>query len=327
MRIPISIIFLFALWMQSVVWAEETTPDQTQEAGDRATPRPPRKTFNGLKIKDKTVLPTTINSAPASAGMVLAADGNGGAVFTSDVSGSSSTFTGPLAGDVTGTQSATVIAPGAVTASKLDPGIGIWPATGNDVSRPTGRVIVQGTTLDTSTFTGLGFQYSSATNEGAIIASFNDSFSFITFYTKIAAGQPVTQRMIIDRGGNVGIGTSTPLAKLDVRGNIAFGVSGEFQVPAVEENLRIVRGVVSGGAGLLAGAGFTITKGAAGSGQYTITFNTPFSGPPTVTATADLDGRVISTVGVTSTTANFQVSVVGGGHTDAAFHVIAIGPR
>jgi|GEM_PF-5937265 len=111
----------------------------------------------------------------------------------------------------------------------------------------------------------------------------------------------------------------------------ATGYAAELEIttaPVVEENLRIVRGVVSGGGGLLVGSGFTPSKGAAGSGFYTITFNTPFSGPPTVTATADLDGRVISTVGVTASAANFQISIAGtGAHTDAAFHVIAIGPR
>jgi hypothetical protein len=124
--------------------------------------------------------------------------------------------------------------------------------------------------------------------------------------------------------GKIHIGTSGTHTDTYLTGVIH---ADALEVPAAEENLRIVRGVVSGGGGLLVGAGFTVSKGAAGSGQYTIMFNTPFAGAPAVTATADLDGRVISTVGVTSSTANFQISLAGGGHTDAAFHVIAIGPR
>jgi hypothetical protein len=124
--------------------------------------------------------------------------------------------------------------------------------------------------------------------------------------------------------GKIRIGTSGMHTDTYLTGIIH---AGALEVPAGEENLRIVRGVVSGGGGLLVGAGFTVSKGAAGSGQYTITFNTPFVGAPAVTATADLDGRIISTVGVTSSSANVQISLAGGGHTDAAFHVIAIGPR
>ena len=134
-------------------------------------------------------------------------------------------------------------------------------------------------------------------------------------------------RLFVSSGGNVGVGTDIPGAKLEVRGDIRLGGAGQLRAPGGEENLRIIRGVVNGAGGILVGSGFTATHGAAGSGQYTVTFNTAFSGAPTVTATADLDGRVISTVGVTSGSANFQVRVIPSGVTDAAFHFIAIGPR
>jgi len=111
-------------------------------------------------------------------------------------------------------------------------------------------------------------------------------------------------------------------------GRVALGSSGQLLAPAGEENLRIIRGVVSGAGGIIVGSGFTVSHGAAGSGQYTVTFNTAFSGAPAVTATADLNGRLISTVGVLSSSANFQTrDVVAGVATDAAFHFIAIGPR
>jgi len=55
--------------------------------------------------------------------------------------------------------------------------------------------------IDTSTFSGLGLQYFSATGEGAIMSSFDDGFGFLSFYTKGGAGLPVTKQMIIERYG------------------------------------------------------------------------------------------------------------------------------
>ena len=122
---------------------------------------------------------------------------------------------------------------------------------------------------------------------------------------------------------------NTPAGRvLTARSDGRISTSGQLLVPAGEENLRIVRGVVSGSGGILVGSGFTVTHGAPASGQYTVTFNTAFLGPPAVTATADLNGRLISTAGVLSGSANFQTrDVVSGTATDAAFHFIAIGPR
>jgi hypothetical protein len=111
-------------------------------------------------------------------------------------------------------------------------------------------------------------------------------------------------------------------------GRVTIGAAGTLFVPAGEENLRIVRGVVSGAGGTIVGSGFSVTHTVPGSGQYTVTFNTSFAGAPAVTATADLGGRIISTVGVVSSSANFQTrDTVSGAATDAAFHFIAVGPR
>jgi hypothetical protein len=176
------------------------------------------------------------------------------------------------------------------------------------------------------------------------------SVDVFTFTKAIPAGELLRRHFVnvdvteavkaaLDTGGDdfgFAIGTVSPTAKIFIasKEGAAAGYAAELEIEAnfagtmAGENLRIVRGVVSGAAGILVGSGFTASKGAAGSGFYTITFTPAFSGPPTVTATADLDGRVISTVGVTQSVANFQVSIAGtGAHTDAAFHVIAIGPR
>jgi uncharacterized small protein (DUF1192 family) len=88
------------------------------------------------------------------------------------------------------------------------------------------RLFVEGSNpIDTTNFTGLSLQFSAGPGEGAIMSSFNDGASVLTFYTKDGPGQPITQRMIIDTNGNVGIGTDSPAQALDVVGNGGFSGS------------------------------------------------------------------------------------------------------
>jgi hypothetical protein len=82
--------------------------------------------------------------------------------------------------------------------------------------------------------------------------------------------------------GNVGIGTQSPAAKLDVRGDIRLGASGQFQAAAGTENLRLIRGDVDGNGTILLGSGFAVNRVA--DGIYDITFAS-FAGVPTVTVT------------------------------------------
>ena len=44
--------------------------------------------------------------------------------------------------------------------------------------------------INTSLFTGLGFQYNSPNGEGAIMSSYNDGYGFLSFYTKAGGGFP-----------------------------------------------------------------------------------------------------------------------------------------
>lgn len=84
--------------------------------------------------------------------------------------------------------------------------------------------------------------------------------------------------------GNVGVGTASPVARLDVRGNIKLGTSGQFFAPAGEENLRIVRGTVEFDGTIIRGSGFTAQR--IDEGKYRVTFSSPFAGIPTITATS-----------------------------------------
>jgi hypothetical protein len=87
--------------------------------------------------------------------------------------------------------------------------------------------------------------------------------------------------------GNVGIGTITPTAKLDVRGDIRLGPAGQYRATSGEENLRIVRGNIDGNGNILAGSGFQCTRVL--EGTYEIQYASPFIDVPSVTATASND--------------------------------------
>jgi len=142
-------------------------------------------------------------------------------------------------------------------------------------------------------------------------------------------------RLFVAAGGNVGIGTEGPLAKLDVRGTIRFGTNSEYRPVGAGENIHIVRGVVSSGGAILDGTGFTVQH--AGTGDYGITFNTPFLARPTVTASVEFEfvsnpGRIAMVDNFTSTGGNVIVLATdpnGGGTSlvNGRFNFIAIGIR
>lgn len=84
-------------------------------------------------------------------------------------------------------------------------------------------------------------------------------------------------------GGRVGVGTYAPAAKLDVRGDIKFGVNGTSSPVAAPIPVRTIWGTVSGGGGKLNGEGFTVAR--LGAGRYKVTFDVAFPSPPTVVVT------------------------------------------
>jgi hypothetical protein len=130
--------------------------------------------------------------------------------------------------------------------------------------------------------------------------------------------------------GNVGVGTTAPQARLDVRGDIRLGPSGQFQATAGEEKLRVIRGKVDGNGNILAGTGFSVIRTA--EGEYTITFSTPFAGTPIMTASPeyvvqqDFNLAWIDAIG-SSQMRVILVNFTGTGPDDGAFHFIATGPR
>lgn len=118
--------------------------------------------------------------------------------------------------------------------------------------------------------------------------------------------------------------------KVKVVGDLQFGPTSQFSAVGGSANLRIVRGTVNSAGGAIAGEGFTSVR--AGAGDYTITFSTPFTVRPTVTATCEWvsgqTARMATTDVVTASTMNIVI-VLPASNTlaDAEFNFIAIGPR
>lgn len=138
------------------------------------------------------------------------------------------------------------------------------------------------------------------------------------------------EKLRVDSAGNVGVGTSTPASKLEVRGDIRLGSFGEYFTPASSENLRIVRGRLNAAGTILFGTGFTAVR--ASTGVYNITFSPHFpTGEwPVVTASAESNGTV-ARFAMLNNPSNITavVRIVNGSGTaaDADFYFIAIGPR
>lgn len=156
----------------------------------------------------------------------------------------------------------------------------------------------------------------------------------MTFANARASGDIVLwatgERMRVDAGGNVGIGTSTPASKLEVRGDVRLGSSGELFAVGGPENLRIVRGEVLAAGTVNSGSGFTVTHPA--TGIYNIVFTTPFQATTHTSFTA--------TPVANSGTLNLMLSslpgptvvalrIVNGSGTaaDGAFSFIVVGDR
>jgi hypothetical protein len=92
-----------------------------------------------------------------------------------------------------------------------------------------------------------------------------------------------TSRMVIDANGNVGIGTTSLGAKLEVRGSIKLHTDGSLFAAAGVENLTIIGGMVNSDGSIVSGGGFKVSAGTVVGhiGEYTITFDVEFSGKPT----------------------------------------------
>jgi hypothetical protein len=127
----------------------------------------------------------------------------------------------------------------------------------------------------------------------------------------------------------VGVGTATPAARLDVRGNIKLGSSGQYSALGGQEDLRLVRGDVDGDGTILRGSGFSVNR--FGEGAYDITFSPAFSGLPTVIpyANQDVNGQLRFAYTILLTSSSVRVLITNESHdwTDSDWSICVIGPR
>lgn len=156
-------------------------------------------------------------------------------------------------------------------------------------------------------------------------------------------------RLFLGTNGNVGIGESNPVAKLDVagtisttgggvsaggpvsasgnlvanNGNVIFGTNGSYFATSGSEVLRIVRGTVDSAGNITAGSGFSVQL--FGTGSFGITYNQAFSGAPSVTMTPALANRLIGGSG-NSGGFGAVISDLSGNASATSFSFIAIGP-
>ena len=128
--------------------------------------------------------------------------------------------------------------------------------------------------------------------------------------------------------GKVGIGTSVPAAKLDVRGDVKLGASGEYFAVKSPASDRSLRGSISFNGTIDAtrsSPGFTITHNS--TGVYTINFTVPFTSPPTVvvSGTAQCCRPRVTTTQTNSAFVHV-LEYSTDALTDAPFTFIAMGP-
>lgn len=132
------------------------------------------------------------------------------------------------------------------------------------------------------------------------------------------------QIMSVTSDGKVGIGTLAPQSSLQVVGDVRLGPDGTNFAASGQENLRMVRGIVNGNGTTSKGSGYIPNRSSLG--MYTVTFNTPFSDVPTVTASGRVTDAQVGAL-TTNSVIIHTVNVSSGGAVDDVFNFIAVGPQ
>jgi hypothetical protein len=150
----------------------------------------------------------------------------------------------------------------------------------------------------------------------------------------------ITTIMSVRSDGNVGIGTTTPNAKLDVWGDVCMGVDAQRRLVAsgAFESTRIVRGrLIHFSSGQWTKGGYDFELTSLGSGICDIHFTPPFADVPAVVVAQEWgnagDAAVVNTldnctiVALNEEVCRIKCGASDGRGTDRNFHFIAIGRR
>lgn len=119
--------------------------------------------------------------------------------------------------------------------------------------------------------------------------------------------------------------------KITAAGDVKVGPNTSLSVAAGEESLRIIRGTIGASGNIVAGSGFTVTRPIGVlNGDYTVTFDSAFSAPPTVTVTMSAAAIPLSPVIAATDAVSTRVQVFAGvvlSNPTQSINFIAIGPR
>jgi hypothetical protein len=142
------------------------------------------------------------------------------------------------------------------------------------------------------------------------------------------ANEKNTGDIILAPDRNVGIGTSNPSSKLEVRGDITLGSAGQYYAVTAEQKFHTVAGRISSAGIISSGEGFAVSR--ISNGHYVINFIPAFAAIPIVVATAvDNSGVVVSVPNSSVGACTVQCQNMSGIGTpmDCGFNFIATGAR
>jgi hypothetical protein len=197
--------------------------------------------------------------------------------------------------------------------------------------------------VNSSTSSGAGgaLAFNNGTTAAEIRAVREGSSSSLRFYTSNPSNGSLFERMTVEGAtGNVGIGEDSPTEKLVVKGNllvtgnVTVQGTGAQSTVASEENLRMVRGTLTGSCGIAQGKGFTATHFSVGGGCH-LYFDPPFLDTPVITASlagfpplgASMLHIYVVSYFTTPSEAEVWIQDEGNNGYDAYFSFIAVGKR